>query len=270
MADIQKAKSDKPIKNGGIFVNEQLNVTDKDNVGILVQEILDAPAGASITGTWTCPDNVLKIKVECWGQGGRGGTMIAVANTAAGGGGGGAYASSYFDVVPGVAYQYSVGNAQSSTSLSSWFSGTNILLADRGRAGVAGSAVPGAGGYPTGCIGEVIVQGDAGQSGTALDTVSPLIDTGYYGGGGGNGGNGGGLGAPRNTVSPSGGGSVGGVPGGGGSGGKRTSAGTALGGYGGAGRIVITYNKPAPNLAIDITTIQDKYTERFDDEGYYG
>ncbi len=272
MGDIQRILTNKPIKNGGIVVAGNGLGFDKDNVGTLVREVIDPPTFANYTGTWVCPDNVTKVFVECWGQGGRGGTASVITNGGAGGGGGAAYAASILDVIPSTSYSYVVANT-SGTAASTWFSGQTVLFAIRGSA--AGNPTAGAGGAASGCYGQIIMAGDIGGSGTNEtpadpNLISPYVGAESYGAAGGNAGNfanGGGLGAPRNAAVGI--GTRGSAPGGGGSGGKRAGSGTNAGGIGGAGRIIISYYVQVPSLAIDIGTIQNKYTDRFDDPTYY-
>jgi hypothetical protein len=76
-------------------------------------------------GTWTCPDNVYSVQVECQGAGAGGGGGNSV--NGGGGGGGGEYASEQnYAVLPGNTYTFAVGRA--------------------GQGGVCG----GPGGYPGG------------------------------------------------------------------------------------------------------------------------
>jgi len=272
MSDIQRIFTNKPIKNGGIVVAANGLGFDKDHVGTLVREVIDPPTFANYTGSWVCPDNVTKILVECWGQGGRGGTAATLANVGAGGGGGAAYAASILDVIPSSSYSFVVANT-SGTASNTWFSGQTVLFAARGS--TAGNPTAGAGGLASACFGQVIIPGDNGGSGTNevpgdANQVSQYVGTECFGAAGGNAGNhanGGGDGAPINTVVGV--GSRGTAPGGGGSGGKRAGSGSNAGGIGGAGRIIISYYVQTPTLSVGIGTIQDKYTERFDDPTYY-
>lgn len=72
-----------------------------------------SPEIFSIPGsqTWTCPDGVTQVRVECWGGGGAGGGGVQDGTGAArgGGGAGGGYARSTVAVVPGTDYTVFVG-----------------------------------------------------------------------------------------------------------------------------------------------------------------
>ncbi len=217
------------------------------------------------SGSWTVPDGVTKIRVQCWGGGGGGGNSNNLTGNGGGGAGGGGYSSRIVDVTPGQTYYYSVGSggaggpANSTTAAGdggvSWFNNTNAqpgssgssnCLAYGGSKGInAGNGGAGAGaGF--GDVGYVFTGGTGGNSGIS-------------GGGGGGSSAGtasngadGGVGNTAGTgligTAPTGGGNGGvgstsdggnGVaPGGGGGGGNDLAA--NKGGDGASGRVVIS------------------------------
>ncbi|MEY3898542.1 MAG: hypothetical protein RLZZ214_4064, partial [Verrucomicrobiota bacterium] len=223
--------------------------------------------------TWTCPENVNSIHIECWGGGGAGGSARrGTSGVATGGGGaGGAYAKlGPYPVVPGATYFLSVGNGGVSAVADgasvaggdSWFNSVNlpssIILAKGGAGGVSGVTVTadkyGAGGIgtATGSVGDVINAGGSGSTSTL---------SGYGGGGGGSGGTGsiginatansgagadavsggGNGGNPNPTSGTSADGQTPTTPAGGGGGGARNAGSTQrMGGAGAPGKIVLT------------------------------
>lgn len=223
--------------------------------------------------TWTCPENVNSIQIECWGGGGAGGSARrGTSGVATGGGGaGGAYAKrGPYPVVPGATYFLSIGNGGVSAIADgasvaggdSWFNSVNspssIILAKGGAGGVSGVTVIadkyGAGGIgtATGSVGDFINAGGSGSTSTL---------SGYGGGGGGSGGTGStGINATANSGAGgdavSGGGNGGNpnpingssadgqtpttAPGGGGGGARAAGATQRMGGAGAPGKIVLT------------------------------
>ena len=174
------------------------------------------------TSSWTCPDGVTLIAVECFAAGGTGGTSISAAG--GGGGGGGAYARvNALPVTPGTSYTVTVG---ASAGADSWFGSTATVLAKGGSVGgnaalIATPGAGGAGGNAAHCVGDVAWSGGNGSAGT----------TGAVGaGGGGAGEDGDGVDA-AGTVAGAGG------PFGGGNG-AATGAGAVNGGGGGAAALI--------------------------------
>ena len=244
-------------------------------VACLLSVLAAAPAAhagsdtfTSGSGTWTAPDGVTSITVECWGGGGGGGgDSVANNNTNGGGGGGGAYAQvTSYAVVPGNSYAYTVGaggsggtggGAGGAGGDSSFHGGS--CLADGGAGGGAASSGGngGAGGTTAGSTGNVIFTGGSGSD-----------DVGGGNAGGGGGGGSAGTASNGNPATntrtgatavtgggPGGNGSANGDgsapvagPGGGGGGGKYDTA-NRNGGNGFAGKIVITY-KVTPLLSV--------------------
>lgn len=215
------------------------------------------------SGTFTWPPGVLWVTVEGWGPGGTGGP--GTGNPATGSGGaGGAYAKKRFSRPSGGTDTVTVGtapapNALNTTSASNTGTDTSFratdstgLTAKAGPGGIGATANSSNGaavnGSSSGCIGDAVFAGGnsaAGAFGTA---------TGAGGGGAagrdGAGGNasgatggtakdGGGSGANGPALSTA--GSAGTAPGGGASGGNANSTTDRLGGQGGAGRILVTW-----------------------------
>lgn len=206
------------------------------------------------TFTWTCPDGVTSIDIECWGGGGGGSGSYDDEDLDRGGfgGGGGAYSKSSLSVTPGVGYALIVGAAgiggansanDATAGGDTTFDSTTVIAKGGGRGtNPFSGGAPGAGGAAgsgtgdtkfSGGNGNATVGGGAGSSaGTAASGNNGSSFTGATApSGGGNGGNGGGSGV---------GGSAGSAPGGGG-GGAGISA-LAHGGAGAAGKIAITYS----------------------------
>jgi len=209
---------------------------------------------ATGNGTWTCPENVNSIMVECWGAGGGG--QRANGNPAAGGGGsGGGYVRSNLSVIPGNTYNLYIGSGGSGNSgqngQSTWFDSNSTLLAIGGRG--AGNAVTsnnswgsGAIAFTTGNIGGNLHSSYGGNGGNAGNNFS------------GGGGSSAGLTAANNAVGMargeaptngfagangrnSNGNGGGGQRGAGGAGGRTAQNTDRNGGAGGSGQINITY-----------------------------
>jgi hypothetical protein len=108
------------------------------------------------SGTWTCPEGVDSILVECWGSGG-GGT------TDTGAGGGGAFASKIISVTPSTEYDVVVGSFANPNvdGNSSYFDNETIVKAAGGKAGGNG----GIGGAITDSIGTTRYAGGNGEQG---------------------------------------------------------------------------------------------------------
>lgn len=214
----------------------------------------------SNTGThsFTVPDGVLTLKVECVGAGGAGGRVTPsnfLDEDAAGGGGGGAYAMSIVPVVFGDSYSLYVGvggvNDGSSTDgeASYWEDGA-LVLAAGGTTRSGNDNESGAlGGLAINSVGTITYSGGNGGDGDEGDadggggggaagstgngnnggTVTAGSATANYGGYGGNGGDDGASG------------STGGTYGGGGGGSSANGSNDRDGGEGGTGVVVISY-----------------------------
>ena len=202
------------------------------------------------SSSFIVPAGVNFLSVEAWGAGGRGGSLSN--QGAGGGGGGGAYSLKTIAVIPGNSYTVHVGQG-SNTSLpggDSWFDNSSIILAKGGNS-VTDNDLNGAiGGQSTSCIGDIVFNGGNGANGSYAVT--------QYGGGGGSsagisqhgnnasgfpgaiapsqGGNGG-----NGQPSTQGNGSAASAVGGGGGGALVTGAGSASGGSGADGKIVISW-----------------------------
>ena len=226
------------------------------------------------SGTWTCPAGVTSVQVECWGGGGAGGSATKISTTSGGGGGGGgAYVkANTVAVTAGNNYTVTVG-AGGISSLSAAvpggdtsFAGDSSTITAKGgggappvtdNAGAAGAHVTGStvgdlnneGG--DGIIGVKGANGYGGGGGGGAGNQSPNASgvggnaTASLGGAGGAGNMPGGRGAAPQSGNNQGNNGV--TPGGGGSGGRSpTSAGSSLGGTGGSGQVVLTYNGNTP------------------------
>ncbi|MEA4982886.1 MAG: glycoside hydrolase family 3 C-terminal domain-containing protein [Paludibacter sp.] len=249
-------------------------------IGMIANAQIVVPFTTAGTTTWTCPDGITSITVECWGGGGAGGTGKNSSATQTrpvkgGGGAGGGYAKKVVSVIPGTNYTVVVGaggiSAPDATvnGEASYFMDATTVKADGGPGGVFNTS-PGiyknvAGGIATATnTGDVVYVGGNGAStygtvssggsggggssaGTSSDGVSATTDisTAYLGAiaptGGGNGGNG--------TLALNTAGSPGAAPGGGGGGGfARALSSTALGGNGGTGKVLISYDVVSPTV----------------------
>ena len=215
------------------------------------------------TGSWTVPNCITSISVECWGAGGGGGYDANSSNNGGGGGGGGGYAKlNSYAVTPGYSYSITVGAAGAGgtsgsttggTGGDSYFVNASTCMAKggtgggpgntgtAGTGGVAGSSVgdvkhSGGSGSSTGTVG----RGGGGSAGTGSNGNSGSGSTGAtVVTGGGPGGNGG---TDADGSSPISG------PGGGGGGGDAEVwlifETPHNGGAGYAGQVRITYTLP--------------------------
>ena len=134
-----------------------------------------ADAIFTTSGTWTCPNGLSSVQVQCWGGGGAGGG-VTVNSSSGGGGGGGAYSSNTISVTPGNIYTVTVGAGGAYTVTvptsgsagtgtnggDSWFGSTSTILAKGGGGGAnaigngghgaGGSGGAAAAGVGAGCI----------------------------------------------------------------------------------------------------------------------
>lgn len=152
--------------------------------------------------SFTVPNGVFSLNVQCWGGGAGGEGMDVDGNNNYGGdgGGGGGYAMSNINVTPGSTYNYQIGSGGTrgyqpsqypGSGGTTWFGGTGITNATI-RAGGGGETSPGqvqtnGGGVSITNIGDITYIGGYGQAGSR--TVSP-----YKTGGGGSGAGSGGTG----------------------------------------------------------------------------
>jgi hypothetical protein len=219
-------------------------------------------AGAN---NWTCPLHVVTANIEIWAAGGSGGGGNATLG--AGGGGGGAYARvNNYAVTAGTIYALTVGNGGAvvaantngnpgENSVFKHNNGANLAWTEGGRGGVRGrNSGNSAGGATANSSGNNTFAGGNGSSRNGTTTTQP-------GSGGGAGGSTAGGTAGANTLNAAGGagGNVGGgnggnsvqsnnglggnQPGGGGAGG---GGGNKIGGAGGVGKILITFDDAIP------------------------
>jgi len=203
------------------------------------------------TSTWTCPTGVTSVQVECYGGGGAGcGVKNAIDGGAGGGGAGGQYAKKQVTVVPGTDYTLVVGAGAAGSNIGGLTGGdskfaTTTVIAKGG----VGAAISSFGaGSTTGGVGDTVRAGGSGA----------IAGGGYSGAGGGGAGS---TSAGANGVNPTGGAGGGGQAGSGG--GSRSTGtiagrpgnqaggagggawvditGSAAGGDGGDGAVVLTY-----------------------------
>lgn len=225
------------------------------------------------SGTFTIPEGVTSIQIECWGAGGAGGGAGGSLNVTGRGGGGGAYARvNTLDVVPGETLTITVGAGGAGANNNNGGAGGNSLvtynsltvaLAAGGAGGTTASGNNGGttpGGLAANCIGDVAYGGGlgggggfggggggGGAAGTSVTGgnggTGSSVEAGGTGGAGGLGGSTGGGNGGNGGNQPSSNGAAGNIPGGGGGGAKSIADNTTnrAGGAGAPGRVVITY-----------------------------
>ena len=186
--------------------------------------------------SFTAPQSVISLSVECIGAGGAGGRVTpsnVFDDDAAGGGGGGAYAKSILPVISGDSYDVFVGKGGKNDGSSldgedSYFGSATLIKAAGGSTRTGNDNEPGAaGGQAANSIGDVTFNGgnggngdegdaDGGGGGGAAGSMGPGINgsnllaggnTNQYGGSGGAGGANGANGAVGNNYGGGGGGS---------------------------------------------------------------
>ncbi len=203
--------------------------------------------------TWTCPENVTTIQIECWGAGGAGGgsknlglgSSSLNANCGGGGAGGSYVKNTSVSVIPGTVYSYTVGAggtgvlaARGNDGGNTTFDNTTIIAFGGG-----GGAVSALNELNTAVIAST--QGGICQTPTTGTTNyaggnggNSKNSTGYYSGGGGGAADNGGAGHAASATTITGGiaGAAGGGAGGNGITGTGAigNAGSPIGG-GGAG-----------------------------------
>jgi hypothetical protein len=130
------------------------------------------------TNTWTCPDDVFGVIVECIGSGGTGSSGF--------GAGGGAYVMTWFDVVPGTDYEIFVASA--GVTDPTYFISEETIKAACGED--ATSTDPGFGGDKSDCVGTIVSRGSQGLAESAgggkafyNSTFSEIYGRGGAGGG---------------------------------------------------------------------------------------
>ncbi|WP_168441990.1 LamG domain-containing protein [Pontiella desulfatans] len=269
---------------GGTHTASELNALGANSVFSGTGTLTVVPEGsvyvaatynAPGTQTWTCPQGINYIRVECWGGGGAGGGAVRTTPTG-GAGGGGAAAGGYarlmnVPVTPGMNYTITIPAAATCSSGFSdgqRFNGPAVTFTGDGGATVTaaggqggachiGSANGPAGiGSTTGCVGDQFYKGgsggnygsnNGGSGGSGPSDLANGVDglTTETGGGG--------IGATGSDAAHDGGdggdgrgagnhGFAGSTPGGGGGGAKsQMQGGEYLGGSGGLGQIIITY-----------------------------
>jgi hypothetical protein len=182
------------------------------------------------SGSFTVPNGVSSLTVECWGAGGGGGGSSSSGNGGSGGGGGG-YTTGVVSVTAGQVITFTVGTGGTAGAAAGGDGGSGssattflTLRANAGTGGGGNQRAAGTGGTASG--GTTNISGDNGSSG------------GNSGGDGGAGANGGAGGNGNSNAS----GGNGTSPGGGGGGGERGGGSNYAGGKGAAGQIRLTYN----------------------------
>ena len=207
-----------------------------------------SPFTISATGSYTIPQGVTSVQVECWGSGGAGQTGSAFDGKV--GGGGGAYSiKAMIRVVPSKAYTFTIGahgTLQDGGDTSFTGEDSTACIAKGGASGANG----GAGGLASGSTGDIAYDGGSGGAGEVAGTGrgggggSSAYNAGNglngsAGAAGGAGGHGsGGWGGAGGHAWAQNYGQDGSVPGGGGGGG---GGGLYNGGAGAAGQIIVTY-----------------------------
>jgi hypothetical protein len=251
--DIYALNDDTPVASGTYSSSNDVGdlsdfENDPDYVDLIdIVEQLGMIAEASVsqttasTYTFTVPEGVISITVECWGAGGAGGGST-INDKGGSGGGGGAYVSAKLSVQPGDVIEYIVGAG----GIGSTSNGTDggdteflTLIAEGGSGGGANNGTVGIGGSASG--GTTNTSGENGLQG---------LLKGRAGGAGANGGDGG-----SGNVSDSN-GNDGSGPGGGGSGGEYNDRvppeqRSKNGGAGADGKVIISYRLPVTFYSIN-------------------
>lgn len=210
-------------------------------------------------GTFTLPQGVTEVYIECWGGGGGGGggstATTATTGLEGGGGGGGAYAAGGGIFTAGATINFTVGAGGAGGAIGAdGVDGGDTscdggILADGGKKGHKLN-VAGAGGTTAGSTGTVKHAGGDGATGAGLFSPGAGGSSGGPIGDGTNSGNGQTSPATARAGYGGGGGTVphhfgfdGGAPGGGG-GGSVGGGGSQSGGSGANGKVVISFPTP--------------------------
>lgn len=275
---------------GGFTTNQTFTITT----------YLDANTPAQ-TQTFTVPENVYSVQIQCWGAGAAGAYMDAPGafNTpvSGAGGGGGAYARlNSFAVTPGQRLTVVIGqggdggrNTRSAGGDSYVMDGQTVIVKAVGAPGLEPNRMTpgGQGGKHNDCIGDVTFSGGQGGNGFKAEWTC----SGAGGGAAGNAANGsngqngarssygesyislGGNAGATNPDSGKGGngvvshvggrsGNSGNIYGGGGSGGSSSTVFDGAGGDGANGVVIISYNACAPAVAGTISLQNDGCSQR--------
>lgn len=213
------------------------------------------------SGTWNVPPGVTSITVECWGAGGGGGAGTGGVGRNGGGGGGGAYTKATITIPSGTtSYNYTIGlGGNSETNGTNTTFGSTLVVSNAGFTGNNSTGTDNG----TGGLGGVAGTYNGGNG------ASGSFSSNYGGGGGASAGNNAvgnnstsntgatatsfaGAGGKGGVTEPNGKGNPGSFPGGGGGGGFRSGTVNNVGGKGGDGQIIITYNTSSP-LPVTLT-----------------
>ena len=194
------------------------------------------------TDTWTCPQNVFSVFVECW-AGGMDGLLESGVDGGGTGGKGGDYASAIVPVSPGVTYDRIIGTgyAHASNGGDTYFDDGAVVSATGSGGTTTGSTT-----YTGGSGGAGSGSGGAGQGGGGGSSAGPSSNGNAGGdaiagtpGAGGSAVTEGGAGGAGGDDSPNTAGGVGSLPGGGGGGSDATALAAGLG-VGGKMRMTYT------------------------------
>jgi hypothetical protein len=197
------------------------------------------------TSPWTAPAGVTSVQVQCWAEGGTGGTSVHGSHSGGGGGGGEFAQETTVAVTPGSTYAFTVGAGGTGTN--TVFTGNSQTVTAHAGGNSAGQ---GAGTAGTGSTNTTHFDGGAAAAGSGGSSVSGGGGGGSAGvsgaGGAASGATGGTAGAGGGAAGGAGGtalvaGSGGTVPGSGGGGGGSGGSINHGGGGGAAGQIVLTY-----------------------------
>ncbi|MFY0482387.1 T9SS sorting signal type C domain-containing protein [Flavobacterium sp. PLA-1-15] len=152
--------------------------------------------------TFTVPNGVSSLKIECWGAGGKGSNVSSTATGTSGGGGGGAYASSQLCVTAGQNFAISIGAGGAGSTLDggdTFFGNATTVMAKGGK-GLAGDVITGGvGGSSAASVGTIKYNGGNGGNRT---TYNIAVALGYRSGGGGGGAGSTGAGNNANGLTP--------------------------------------------------------------------
>jgi len=258
---------------GTYYGSEVVFTTTSNSSGQLVTLLTQSTPG---TYTWTCPDGVNSVLIECWGGGGAGGGSknlglgsSSINANCGGGGAGGSYVKHVsVSVSPGTVYSYTVGAGGTGVTANRGNDGgnttfNNTTIVAFGGGGGSVSSID-----PTTNLVIPSTQGGVCQTPTTGTTNyaggsggNSKNSTGYYSGGGGGAADSGGVGHAASSTTITGGtagttgggaggngifgtgafGNAGSVIGGGGAGSSTGQGDTnRAGGAGAAGKIVIS------------------------------
>lgn len=207
------------------------------------------------SGTWTCPQGVAFVDVQCWGGGGGGGGSSATSSGGSGGGSGAYVKKTAIPVTPGTVYTVVVGTGGTGGSGfvtgivagkggQSYFDAPGIVSAGGGCGALGDKGSAGAGACSNNTTSTCFaLMGDCNPSIAIMPNVFNAGNNGSTGtssqGAKGGSAPGGGAGGAAKTTDGIGNSGI--RPGGGGGGGYRTGSFNVDGGAGGGGRVIISW-----------------------------